>query len=370
MKIEQIAKRIEKIAPLQLALDWDNVGLLVGDSGRNVKNILLTIDVTGDVVAEAKKLKTDLILSYHPVIWDGLKTVTNTGPGSMVYELVREKICVYSIHTAFDIVRGGVNDLLAEIVGIADPEPIGDYVEPAGEKYYKVTVFVPFQSVNDVAEAMFDAGAGSIGNYSRCSFQSEGTGTFLPSEGARPTIGKKGKPERVDEIKLESIVPADKCAAVIKAIHLFHPYETPAFDVFRHYDIQGKFGLGRIGKLAKPTRLSEIIANIKKITGAKTAGIIGKENRLVKSAAVCAGSCGKIVNSVIAAGCDLYLTGELKHHQALATREAGLTCICLSHTVSERFALKNLAKRLKKPLKDVTIRLSKKDTDPFNWTNL
>ena len=370
MKIEQIASEIEKIAPPQLALDWDNVGLLVGDSGRNVKNILLTIDVTADVVAEAKKLKTDLILSYHPVIWDGLKTVTNTGPSSVVYELIREKICVYSIHTAFDIAAGGVNDLLAEIVGIAEPEPIGDYVAPAGERYCKVIVFVPFQSVNDVADAMFDAGAGSIGNYSRCSFQSEGVGTFLPLEGARPAIGKKGKPERVDEIKLESIVPADKCAAVIKAIHLSHPYDTPAFDVFAHYDVQGKFGLGRIGKLAEPARFSKIIENIKKATGAKTAGIIGKENRLVKRAAVCAGSCGKIVNSVIAAGCDLYLTGELKHHQALAVREAGLTCICLSHTVSERFALKNLAKRLKKPLKDVTIRLSRKDTDPFNWTKL
>jgi dinuclear metal center YbgI/SA1388 family protein len=370
MKIKQIAKEIEKIAPSQLALDWDNVGLLVGDSDRNVKNILLTIDVTSDVVAEAKKLKADMILSYHPVIWDGLKTVTNTGPGSVVYELIREKICVYSIHTAFDIAIGGVNDLLAEIVGISDAEPIGDYVEPASEKYYKVTVFVPFKSVNDVAGAMFDAGAGSIGNYSRCSFQSEGTGTFLPLEGATPAIGKKGKLERVDEIKLESIVAANKCAAVVNAIHQVHPYETPAFDVFRHYDIQGKFGLGRIGKLAEPAQLSKITENIKKVTGAKTAGIIGKPNRLVKSAAVCAGSCGKIVNSVIAAGCDLYLTGELKHHQALAIREAGVTCICLSHTVSERFALKNLAKRLKKQLKDVTIGLSRKDTDPFNWTSL
>ena len=292
------------------------------------------------------------------------------GPGSLVYELIRERICVYSIHTAFDVAIGGVNDLLAEIVGITNAEPIGDYVECNGEKYYKVIVFVPLKSVNDVAEAMFAAGAGSIGNYSNCSFQSEGIGTFLPLEKAKPAIGKKGKLERVDEIKLESIVPADKCAAVVSAIHKSHPYETPAFDVFRHYDVLGKFGLGRIGNLEKPARLSKITKNIKKVTGAKTAGIIGKENRLVKSAAVCAGSCGKIINSVIAAGCDLYLTGELKHHQALAAREAGLTCICLSHTVSERFALKNLAKRLKKQLKDVTIRLSKKDTDPFNWTNL
>lgn len=370
MKIKQIAVEIEKIAPPNLALDWDNVGLLVGDANRNVKNILLTIDVTKDVVAEAKKLKTDLILSYHPVIWDDLKSITNTGPGSIVYELVRNRIAVYSIHTAFDIVNGGVNDLLAEIVGIADAEPIGDYVENPAGVYYKLIMFVPLDSVNTVAEAVFEAGAGAIGNYSKCSFQAEGTGTFVPNKGATPAIGKKGKLEKVNEIKLESIVPADKIAPVIEAMRKAHPYETPAFDVLRHYDVESVFGLGRIGRLAKPASLTKIIGNIKKVTGAKAIGIIGPERRTVKTAAVCAGSCGKIINSVITGGCDLYLTGELKHHHALAAAEAGLTCICLSHTVSERFAFKNLAKRLKKQLKDVTIAISKKDNDPFKWKNI
>ncbi len=370
MKIKRITAEIEKIAPSKLALDWDNVGLLVGDANRNVKNILITIDVTKDVVAEARKSKTDLILSYHPVIWDGLKSVTNTGCGSIVYELVRNRIAVYSIHTAFDIVSGGVNDLLADIVGIADAEPIGDYVENPGGVYYQLIMFVPIDSVNKVAEAVFAAGAGAIGNYSKCSFQAEGTGTFFPNEGARPVIGKKGKLEKVKEIKLESIVPADKIGQVVEAMRKAHPYETPAFDVLRHYDVESVFGLGRIGKLAKPASLTKIIGNIKKVTGAKAIGLIGPQKRTVKTAAVCAGSCGKIINSVIAGKCDLYLTGELKHHLALAAAEAGVTCICLSHTVSERFALKNLAKRLKKELKDVTIKISKKDSDPFRWKNI
>ncbi len=370
MKIKDIAERIEKIVPLKLAQDWDNVGLLIGDRRRNVKNILLTIDVTKDVVAEAKRLKTDLIVSYHPVIWDGLKKITADSPSEVTYLLIKAGISVFSIHTALDVVAGGVNDGLAEIVGICDAEPIGDYVEsPAGDNY-KLVVFVPVKSAAKVANAVFAAGAGAMGNYSHCGFQSQGQGSFLPLEGAVPAIGKKGKLEKVSEMRFETIVSADKLQAVVEAMKKTHPYETPAFDCFKLWSTEGRFGLGRIGVLKKPARIKTIIERIKKTTGAKAVGIVGDEKRLVRKAAVCAGSCGKIINSVIAAKADLYLTGELKHHQALAAAEAGLTCVCLSHTVSERFILKKFAKQLQKQIKEVTIRISKKDADPFRWKNL
>jgi len=370
MKIKDITERIEKIAPLNLAQDWDNVGLLIGDARKNVKTILLTIDVTSDVVAEAKKLKTDLIVSYHPVIWDGLKKITSEAPSSTVHELIRSGIAVFSIHTALDAATGGVNDSLAEIVGIEDGKPLGDYVDnPAGDNY-KLIVFVPVESLAEVSNAVFAAGAGAIGNYSHCGFSADGTGTFLPLEGAKPAIGKKGKLEKVLETRFETIVPAEKLDKVVAAMKKTHPYETPAFDIIKLYSSQKKFGLGRIGKLAKPLRMEQIIKRIKKHTGAKAVGLVGKEKRLVKTAAVCAGSCGKIINLVIAAKADLYLTGELKHHQALAAQEADLTCICLSHTVSERFILKKFAKQLQKQLNSVTIRVSKKDADPFKWKNV
>ncbi len=370
MNVKNIAAVIEEIFPLDLAQDWDNVGLLIGDSHKSVKNVLLTIDTTSDVVAEAKKLKTDLIVSYHPVIWDGLKNVTAEGPSSVVYELVRSGIPVFSVHTALDSAMGGVNDGLAEIVGIQDGEPIGDYVaNPAGDNF-KLIVFVPLESAAKVSNAVFAAGAGAIGNYSHCGFGSEGTGTFLPLKGARPTIGKKGKLEEVSEVRFETIVPAEKLDAVVAAMKRAHPYETPAFDVFKHHSTDAKFGLGRMGELAEPLRIAKIIERIKKTTGAKAVGLVGDEKRLVKRAAVCAGSCGKILNSVIAAGADLYLTGELKHHQALAAQEAGLTCICLSHTVSERFMLKKFAALLRRQLKDIEIKISKKDADPFKWKSI
>ena len=370
MKIKAIAEEIEKIVPLKLAQDWDNVGLLIGDAQKNVKNILLTIDVTGEVLAEAKRLKTDLIVSYHPVIWDGLKKITTVGPGSVVYELLRCGIAVFSIHTALDAATGGVNDGLAEIVGIVDARPLGDYVANEAGDNYKLVVFIPVKSAAKVTKAIFTAGAGAIGNYSHCGFVAVGTGSFRPLEGANPAVGTKGKVEKVTEVRFETIVPAEKLEACICAMKKAHPYEMPAFDCFKLYNTNARFGLGRIGKLARPTQLSRIIEKIKKHTGAKAVGIIGKEKRLIKKAAVCAGSCGKIINAVIAQKCDLYLTGELKHHQALAAQQANVTCLCLSHTVSERFILKKLAKQLQKQVKEVTIKISKKDTDPFKWKKL
>jgi len=369
MKVREIAAVLEQMVPLELAQDWDNVGLLVGGANKDVKNVLLTIDVTSAVVAEAEKLKTDLIISYHPVIWDALKTVTPGGPAAVVYRLVRSGIAVYSIHTALDTVAGGVNDGLAEILGIVETEPLGDFVECGGDNY-KLVVFVPVASAQKVANAVFAAGAGHIGNYSHCSFRAEGTGTFLPLEGARPAIGSRGRLERVDELRLETIVPAGKLEGVLAAMKKAHPYEEPAFDIFKLHNPQPRQGLGRIGKLPRPTPLQALLERIKKHTGAKAVGIVGRQKRSVKTAAVCAGSCGKLIERVIAAGAELYVTGELKHHHALAAREADLTCICLAHTVSERFMLKKLAVQLKKRLDSVTIRLSSKDTEPFTWKSI
>jgi putative NIF3 family GTP cyclohydrolase 1 type 2 len=149
-----------------------------------------------------------------------------------------------------------------------------------------------------------------------------------------------------------------------------HPYEMPAFDCFKLYNDRSKFGLGRIGALDKPMRLEQIIGRIKKHTGARAVGMVGDERRLIRTAAVCAGYCGRIINMVIAEKADLYLTGELKHHQAMAAREAGLSCICLSHSVSERFILKKFAGQLQKQIEPVKIKISKKDTDPFNWKRI
>jgi dinuclear metal center YbgI/SA1388 family protein len=369
MKVSDITQAFEELAPLSLAQSWDNVGLLIGSASQPVRKVLCTIDITQAVLDEARRFGANIIVSYHPTIWDGLKKITDNGPGSIVYQLVRANIAVYSMHTALDAAAGGVNDGLAELVGIENASPIGDYVaNPAGDTY-KIVVFIPLDAIDTVAVAMFAAGAGRIGNYSNCGFGVEGTGTFLPLAGAKPAIGAVGRQESVREVRFESIVPANKVADVLAAMRKNHPYEMPAFDVIKLHDT-AKFGLGRMGLLARPQTIAQIVAGIKKITGAKAIGFVGDSNRKVRKAAVCAGSCGRIINSVLAAGCDLYVTGELKHHQALAAQEAGLSCLCLSHSVSERFILTKLVAQLQKTLKPVTIKVSKKDADPFVWKNI
>lgn len=370
MKVKDVSAAIEEIVPLKLAQDWDNVGLLIGDSEKSVENILLAIDVTGDVLAEAKILKTDLIVSYHPVILAGLKRITTDDQSGIVYDLVRSGIAVFSIHTALDSVMGGVNDGLAEIIGLEDTKPIGDYVDNPADDNYKLAVFIPIKSVKKVSDALFAAGAGAMGSYSHCGFGTEGQGSFMPLKGAKPAIGTHGKLEKVPEIRFETIVPLQKLDACIAAMRKAHPYESPAFDIFKVYNLREKLGLGRIGELAEPMRIEQIIKRVTEHTGTKAVGLVGDEKRLVKKAAVCAGSCGRLINLVIAAKADLYLTGELKHHQALAAQEANVTCICLSHSVSERFILKKFAKQLHEKLKDVTINISKKDADPFRWKEI
>jgi len=234
----------------------------------------------------------------------------------------------------------------------------------------QLVVFVPFDALDEVANAVFAAGAGAISSYRDCGFRTEGTGTFTPLAGAKPAIGKKGRQEQVREMRFETLVPAEKLEAVVEAMKAAHPYETPAFDIFKLFGYGNRFGLGRIGPLGRPAKVEQLAERIKRQTGAEAVGLVGDPKRLVKTAAVCAGTCGAIVNSVIAAGADLYLTGEMKHHHALAAQEAGLTCICLSHTVSERFILKKLARQLRSRIKEVSIRISKKDADPFTWKSI
>lgn len=369
MKLQKIIRAMEEVAPGRFAQGWDNVGLLVGDRNAEFTSAMLTIDVTQAVLDEARHKGTDLILAYHPTIWDGLKNVTADGPGRMVYGAIRHGIAIYSIHTSLDAASGGVNDGLAEMVGISNARPIGDWVE-AGKELCKLVVFVPVDAAAAVADAIFAAGAGAIGNYTRCSFRTKGEGTFQPQEGATPAIGRIGHDEQVEEMRLESIVPADKIGAVVAAMRQAHPYEEPAFDVIRLYDAEGRVGLGRMGELEKPATMHEILSRIKTATGATVAGFVGDEERLVRTAAVCAGTCGKLLFSVMAAKCDLYVTGEMKHHEALAAQESGLSCICLSHTVSERFILRKMAKTLASKLGGLEINVSEADRDPFTWKKI
>ena len=369
MKLSKITPYLNEIAPLELAEGWDNVGLLAGDPNQNVRNIILAVDLTRAVLDEAKAKKADLVLAYHPPIFDPLKKIVpGVGASGYIYELIKSKMALYSMHTALDMAEGGINDVLAEIVGIEDAMPLA----PAGvaaASEYKIVVFVPVNELETVSEAMFAAGAGVIGEngkYSKCSYRVDGTGTFQCGAGSNPSIGKPGSFEQVNEYRLETIVSKGKLTDVISAMVEAHSYEEVAYDIYPLAESKSH-GFGRFGKLAKPVSKKKLIEKIKAELKVKTVGIIGSEAGTVSSAAVGAGSCGSLLNNVIANKCDFYLTGELKHHDALKLQEAGITTVCVSHSNSERVILRKIAAKLNKQLEGVKVFVSTKDKDPFTW---
>jgi dinuclear metal center YbgI/SA1388 family protein len=370
MKLTKLITSLEQIAPPHLAEDWDNVGLLVGNRSGNTKRAMLTIDLTAEVFAEAKQKKIDLIIAYHPPIWDPLKKiVAGEGAVPLLYDVIRADMSIYTMHTGLDSAIGGINDVLAEIVGISNPQPL-QQLTPTDSQFCKLAVFVPKSEIAKVSEAVFATGGGRISqdsNYSKCSFRSEGTGTFKCHPQSKPTIGKPGSFEQVDEIRFETVLPTAKLAPVIKAMLKAHSYEEPAYDIFPMLLPPDGLGLGRCGDLDKPVSVNALLTKIKKQLKTNVVGLIGPKRRQVKRAAVGAGSCGTILRDVIRHGCDFYLTGELKHHHAIELQEAGVTTACVSHTVSERLMLPRIARTLRRDHPTLDITVSTKDRDPFTW---
>ncbi|MBN2064539.1 MAG: Nif3-like dinuclear metal center hexameric protein [Sedimentisphaerales bacterium] len=370
MKLAQIMPFLDKIAPLSLAESWDNVGLLAGDPASNIKKVILTIDLTPAVLAEARDRQAELILAYHPPLFEAVKQIVPGMKASpLLYEVIRSGKAIYALHTALDMAQGGVNDMLAEIIGIKDPQPLAlAQAQPADN--YKIVVFVPVDQTERVAQAMFAAGAGTVGEkekYTQCSFRTEGTGSFKCGPESHPAIGTPGSVEMVRENRLETIVPQARLSEVVKAMRAAHSYEEVAYEIYPLVK-SPEHGLGRWGQLAKPVAKKTLIAAVKKSLHVKCVGIIGPESGRASTVAVAAGSCGSLLNAVIARGCDLYLTGELKHHDALKLQDAGVTTICVGHSNSERLILARIAGRLNEQfLGRLEAFVSKYDKDPINW---
>jgi len=361
LRVQQVCDVLAQIAPPELAAEWDNVGLLIGDPARPVRRALLTIDLTAAVLAEARRQRAEMVLAYHPPIFRPLNRLTPQ-EAPVVYEAARSGLAVYSMHTALDAAPGGTNDVLAEVVGIVQPRPLEPSVQSG---YRKLTVFVPPGDLDRVAEAAFQAGAGRIGSYDRCSFYTRGLGTFRGGPGSRPRLGRAGRFERAEEFRLEVIVPASRLEEVVSAVRAAHSYETPAVDIYPLEQRPAGTGQGRIGPLARPAGLTAIVARLKRALGLRGLLIAGRRRGRYASAACCAGSCGSLFRAAGRAGAELYVTGEMRHHDALAAVAAGLTVICTGHSNSERITLSRLAGRLRRALPGLTVRVSRADRDPF-----
>ena len=366
MKLSRLTELLEQMMPACFAESYDNVGLLCGDQAAQISRILLTVDVTPAVLAEAKRRKAQMILSHHPPISQKLSRLVNgSGQSSLLYKAIRAGVALYAMHTNLDSIEGGINSALAELVGITgDLQPLR--LARTGANY-KLVVFVPADSVDRLSDAIFAAGAGRIGHqhrYSECSFCSGGVGTFHGDESTSPAVGRSGRREYVQELRLETIVPAGDLPEVLAAMRNAHPYEEPAYDLIPLEPMDDRVGLGRVGKLAREVTASTLVGRIKKGLGMKTLQLLGSPQRKVSIAAVASGSLGDMLSDVFKSKAQFLLTGELKHHQALEADQRGLVVAVTGHWNSERPGMAKLTGQLKSALPDIAVLLSTADKEP------
>ncbi len=367
--VADLIAAMERIAPTRLAEEWDNVGLVVGDPSKSLKRLLLAIDLTPAVLAEAKRGKFDAIVAYHPPIFRPVKRMTPdlSDQAGIAAAALADGIAVYSPHTAMDCAVGGTNDVLAEIAGLSDIRPFD--VSPATPRQYKLVVFVPQEDLDKVAEAIFTAGAGRIGEYEKCSYRLAGQGTFFGSDAANPAVGRKGRLETVDEIRLEAVLPASRVRAVTTAIRQAHSYEEPAFDIHPLAEIPDReAGMGRVGLFKRETTLQSLARMLAKKLSADNVSMIGNPRGKLRRGIVCVGAAGSIPFERGDPPCgpgDVVITGEIRHHDALQYQRHGAAAIALGHWASERPTLTVLAARLRKSLSNTAIVVSRSDKDPF-----
>ena len=377
--VGQVCAALEQLAPLKLAQSWDNVGLLAGDTQATVRRVLLCIDLTAAVVAEARRRRAQLVMAYHPPIFKpisrlvaqargatgGLPASAKTGPAGPEADVCRclmAGIAIYSMHTALDAAEGGTNDVLAQLCGVTETEPI-EYVQVA-EPLCKVVVFVPGDAADRVAQAIFAAGAGRIGEYSRCSYWLAGEGTFCGSALSHPAIGRAGQFERVAEVRIESVAPRSAMAAITAAIRASHPYEEPAFDF---YPLEAPMvrGIGRVGPLPQTTTLGTLARRLAGKIANSAVQIVGPAQADCRRAIICVGAAGRLPLAVKPGPGDVIVTGEIRHHDALTILRHGASAIALGHWASERPALTPLARRLGELVPKVQVEVAQADRDPF-----
>ncbi|HOB35256.1 MAG: Nif3-like dinuclear metal center hexameric protein [Firmicutes bacterium] len=360
----QIISVLETLAPVEIQADWDNSGLQAGSRQQPVEKILLTLDVTAEVLQYAADNGYGLVVAHHPFLFHKLSRVDLETPAGRILELaLANKISIYAMHTNLDMVQGGVSDVLAQLLGLEDVEVL----DPQKGHYFKLAVFVPLTHLDQVRQALGDAGAGWIGNYSHCTFAAPGTGTFLPREGANPWMGEPGKLEQVEEARLETLVPSYRLEAVLAAMRSAHPYEEIAYDLFP-LAMDASFGLGRLGVLPQTMNLGALAQKVARVLHCAQLRICGDVDKPVRRVALCGGSGGRYVDLARRRGADVLITGDIDHHQALDAQQTGLALIDPGHYASEYPVLYKAEAHLRSNLPgEIVITRYPGSTNPMRW---
>lgn len=367
-KGQTVIQWFEQLAPKHYAEPDDKIGLQLGTLNKEIHKVLVTLDVNEEVVEEAIRTGAELIIAHHPIIFRPLAHLQTDFPAGRLYEkLIKHDISVYVAHTNLDVAEGGINDIMAELLELKELAPLQ---EIHTEKLNKLAVFVPKDHHDKVLEALFKAGAGWIGNYSHCSFNIEGTGTFMPMEGTDPYIGKQGRLERVNEVRVETIVPASVQRRVVQALLKAHPYEEVAYDLYP-MDLKGRsFGLGRVGKLAEPMTLRELVGKTKDVFNVPMVRVVGDPERQVRKIAVLGGAGRSYMKSALFAGADVFITGDIDYHTAHDALAAGMAIIDPGHNI-EKIMKERVAEYMREKARenrsDTEFTASGINTEPFQF---
>lgn len=362
----------EQFAPPKLKMGKDPIGLHFGHPDQEIHKLMTTLDVRPEVVKEAIDNNVDFILAHHPPIFKPVANFDESDPQQKMYaDIIRNNIAVYASHTNLDVVQGGMNDWLADALGLKHTEILSTTYTSS---HFKLTVFVPHDQVDQVLEACFNAGAGQVGdNYKDVSYSVSGQGHFTPTAGANPTIGQVDQADSVDEERIEMLVTEDDISAVIQAIKESHPYEEPVYDIYKLSYSGDSQGIGRVGDLDQEMSLDDFLTYVSQVfdvPGLRYVQPQGQSNKTVKKVAIAGGDGGSFYQDVLKSGADVYITGDVYYHTAHDMQAAGLTVIDPGHHI-EAICIPMLADKVQEWKDendwDIDIIQSQVNTEPFEF---
>jgi dinuclear metal center YbgI/SA1388 family protein len=364
MLVKDIIQTIESYAPPLYQESYDNCGLQVGDAEREVTGVLLTLDVTEEILDEALQRNCNMIVAHHPLIFSGLKRITGRSyVERIVQKAIKNDIHIFAAHTNLDNIINGVNAKIAEKLGLSDYY----ILSPKSGTLVKLYTYAPVAAADKVRNAMFSAGAGEIGKYRECSFNTGGTGTFKPRKNADPAIGEPGGPrENVDEVKIEVLIQKDKERSVLNALFNSHPYEEVAYELIPLQNANQEIGAGIVGSLAEPMDEASFLAFLKKQMKTDCIRHTTLRGQNVEKIAICGGSGSFLLKEAIAAGADAFVTGDFKYHQFFDA-EGKIIIADIGHFESEQFTPEIFEAILKEKFPTFAILLSNLTTNPVKY---
>lgn len=364
MRIAEITSFIESVAPLAMQESYDNAGLIVGDRQAEATGALICLDVTEEVVDEAIALGYNLIIAHHPLVFGGLKKFSgDSAVERTLIKAIKNDVAVYAAHTNLDnMLLNGVNSKIASKLGLTNTRILA----PMSGNLRKIVVFVPTSHADSVRNAMFDAGAGCIGNYSRCSYNLQGQGSFKAGEGCNPYVGAVGETHFENETRIETIAPAHIVAKVVSAMLTAHPYEEPAFDIYPLENDFAMAGSGIIGTLSQPENAPAFLQKVKKTFGCGCIRHTRLPETPIQTVAVCGGSGSFLIGDAMRAGADILLTADIKYHQFFDARQP-FVLADIGHYESEQFTKELFYELVTGKFSNFAVRLTKVNTNPIKY---